>query len=59
MNKVILGVLTLLSSNVAFAEDVLDDSIIVGGYALLSILIKASIGIILFVAIGLLICKCN
>lgn len=59
MNKVILGVLTLLSSNVAFAEDVLDDSIIVGGYALMSILIKASIGIILLVAIGLLICKCN
>ncbi|OTQ31252.1 hypothetical protein B6D19_09685 [Gilliamella apicola] len=59
MNKVILGVLTLLSSNVAFAEDVLDDSIIVGGYALMSILIKASTGIILLVAIGLLICKCN
>ena len=59
MNKVILSVLVLLSSNFAFAEDVLDGSIIVGGYALLGILIKASIGIILLVAIGLLICKCN
>ncbi|OTP82629.1 hypothetical protein [Gilliamella apicola] len=59
MNKVILGVLTLLSSNFAFAQDVLDSSLSVGGNAILNILIKAFTGIILLVVIGLLISKCN
>ncbi|QHJ78017.1 MAG: hypothetical protein [Bacteriophage sp.] len=59
MNKLILGALTLLSSNFAFAQDVLDSSLSVGGYALWGIVMKAFTGIILLVAIVLLISKCN
>lgn len=59
MNKAFIGALALLSSNFAFAQDVLDSSLSVGGNAILNILIKAFTGIILLVVIGLLISKCN
>lgn len=51
MNKAFIGALALLSSNFAFAKDVLDGSISVGGYALLDIFMKAPLGFILFIAI--------
>lgn len=59
MNKLILCMLSLFFSNFAFAQDVLDSSLSVGGNAILDILIKAFTGIILLVVIGLLISKCN
>lgn len=51
MNKLILGALTLLSSNFAFAKDGLDGSLSVGGDTLLDIFMKAPLGFILFIAI--------
>lgn len=50
MNKAFIGVLTLLSSNFAFANDGLDGSISVGGDTLLDIFMKAPLGFILFIA---------
>lgn len=48
MNKLILGALTLLSSNFAFANDGLDGSISVGFYTVWDIFMKAPVGFILF-----------
>ena len=59
MNKAFIGALTLLSSNFAFAQDVLDSSLSVGFYTVWDIFMKAFTGIILLVAIVLLISKCN
>lgn len=59
MNKLILCMLSLFFSNFVFAQDVLDSSLSVGGNAILDIFMKAFTGIILLVAIGLLISKCN
>lgn len=51
MNKLILGALTLLSSNFAFAKDGLDGSLSVGGHAFWDIFMKAPVGFILFFTI--------
>ena len=52
MNKLILGALTLLSSNFAFANDVLDGSISVGGNAIADIFMKAPVGFIALIIIA-------
>lgn len=52
MNKLILGALTLLLSNFAFAKDGLDGSISVGGNAIADIFMKAPAEVILFVIIA-------
>ena len=52
MNKLILGVLTLLSSNFAFAQDGLDGSIGVGGNAIADIFMKAPVGFIALIIIA-------
>ena len=59
MNKVILGVLTLLSSNFAFAENLLIEVENVPQNSLFDIFMRAPFGFILLVVIGLLISKCN
>lgn len=50
MNKVILGALTLLSSNFAFAENLLIKAENVPQNTLLDIFMKAPLGFILFIA---------
>lgn len=52
MNKLILGALTLLSSNFAFAQDGLDGSISVGGNAIADIFMKAPVGFIVLIIIA-------
>lgn len=52
MNKAFIGALALLSSNFAFAQDVLDSSLSVGGNAILDIFMKASVGFILLAIIA-------
>lgn len=52
MNKAFIGALTLLLSNFAFANDVLDGSISVGGNAILDIFMNAPVGFILFIIIA-------
>lgn len=52
MNKLILGALTLLSSNFAFAKDGLDGSLSVGGNAIADIFMKAPVGFIALIIIA-------
>lgn len=52
MNKVILGALTLLLSNFAFAQDVIDSSLSVGGNAIADIFMKAPVGFIALIIIA-------
>ena len=52
MNKAFIGALALLSSNFAFANDKLDGSISVGGYALWDIFMKAPVGFIVLIIIA-------
>ena len=52
MNKAFIGALALLSSNFAFAQDVLDSSLSVGGNAIADIFMKAPFEFILLAIIA-------
>ena len=52
MNKAFIGALTLLLSNIAFANDGLDGSISVGFYTVWDVFMKAPAEVILFVIIA-------
>jgi len=59
MNKAFIGALALLSSNFAFAENLLIEVENVPQNSLFDIFMRAPFGFILLVVIGLLISKCN
>ncbi|WP_334327555.1 hypothetical protein [Gilliamella apicola] len=59
MNKAFIGALALLSSNFAFAENLLIEVENVPQNSLFDIFMRAPFGFIALVVIGLLISKCN